>query len=400
VRNLFLFLRRIAGFFGLVFGGRQAREARKQLKKLDTGKYASRIVSDAVLMNDIPSPVAAERLRMDFVRQRLGEFGISNVFTDGAGNVLALFPAYGTRRDFILLTAEIGDAGYSPLENAVRLSGDRAIGRGLGANSLGAAALLVFAEFAQATGFHLDKNLLLLFTPSSEVDERETAFRSFLDEWGDRIACGLLVRGTGLGLVDTRHVGSYRLSLTVRSEDHELLSSDPQTSAATILGAIAARIGAVTAPGQASVSIARMEAGSGFGRWSTTGEMDVEIVAEDDRVLEELKAEVTRTVEGAAAGAKIGVDTLVRLRRSVGDPQRNAPLVAVHKRALAQVLVTPEDAAVSDKVSLLNERGIPALSVGLTTETGTDVDLKPIASGFLQLLLVVEGSSQVAGRED
>lgn len=394
MRNLYLFLRRVAGFFGLLFGGRAVREARRQLKRLDTAKYASRIVSDAVLMNDIPSPSAGETLRMHFVQTRLAEFGISNVFTDEWGNVLAMFPAFGMRRDFVLLVAEVGDSDYSPLENAVRLSGDRAVGRGLGENSLGAAALLVFAEFAQATGFHLDKNLLLLFTPSSEIDERETAFRRFLDEWGDRVACGLQVRGTGLGLVDTRHLGSYRLTLTVRTGDEP----DRRTSAATVLGGIAVRLGLISVPGNASVSIARMEAGSGFGRVATAGEMDIEIVAEDDRVLEDLKAEVTRTVAGAAEGVKIEVDTLVRLRRSAGDPRRNAPLVEVHRQALAQVLVPSEEAAVSDKVSLLNERGVPALSVGITSEAGPDaVSLEPIASGFRQLLLVVEGSAAVTG---
>jgi len=337
MRGIYLFLRRVSGLIGLLFGGRRAREALKELKKLDTATYASRIVSDGVLMNDIPSPSDGEVLRMSFIKDRLGEFGISNVFSDERGNTLALFPAFGTKRDYVLLVAEVGDANYSPLGNAVRLSRTRASGQGLGERSFGAAALLVFAEFAQATGFHLDKNLLVLFTLSSSVDEREEAFRHFLDGWGDRVSCGILVRGAGLGLVETRHVGSYRLSVGVQSEDKAILSPGAAASAASILGTIAAQVGGLTWDEKqtAMVNIARMEAGVGYGHWATQGELDMEIVAEDEKMLETIKSVVAGCIEKTASGTKAKIDTLVRFKRSVGDPKLNAPLVAELKSALA-----------------------------------------------------------------
>ncbi len=405
MRGIYLVLRRISGLIGLLFGGRRAREALRELKKLDTATYASRIVSDGVLMNDIPSPSDGEVLRMSFIKDRLGEFGISNVFSDERGNTLALFPAFGTKRDYVLLVAEVGDANYSPLGNAVRLSRTRASGQGLGERSFGAAALLVFAEFAQATGFHLDKNLLVLFTLSSSVDEREEAFRHFLDGWGDRVSCGILVRGAGLGLVETRHVGSYRLSVSVQSEDKAILSPGTAASAASILGTIAAQVGGLTWDEKqtAMVNIARMEAGVGYGHWATQGELDMEIVAEDEKMLETIKSVVAGCIEKTASGTKAKIDTLVRFKRSVGDPKLNAPLVAELKSALAEVGAKPRTGIVSEKVSLLNERGIPAIAVGLTTGTaspeGDALDLEPIASGFRQLLLVVEGSAAAVGRD-
>lgn len=405
MRGIYLFLRRISGLIGLLFGGREAREALKELKKLDTATYASRIVSDGVLMNDIPSPSDGEELRMGFIKDRLGEFGISNVFSDERGNTMALFPAFGMKRDYVLLVAEVGDANYSPLGNAVRLSRSRASGQGLGERSFGAAALLVFAEFAQATGFHLDKNLLVLFTLSSSVDEREEAFRHFLDGWGDRISCGILVRGTGLGLVETRHVGSYRLSVSVQTEDREMLSPGASVSAASILGTIAAQVGGLSWDERqtAMVNIARMEAGVGYGHWATQGELDMEIVAEDEKMLETIKSVVAGTIAKTERGSEAKVDTLVRFRRSVGDPKLNEPLVAGLRSALAEIGVKPRTGFVSEKVSLLNERGIPATAVGVTTGTassdGEALDLEPVASGFRQLLLVVEGSAAAAGRD-
>jgi len=406
MRRIYLFLRRVAGRLGSVFGSRKARALLEDLNRFDVSGYASRIVSDAVLMNDIPSPSSGEELRMDFIRERLDEFGISNVFSDEKGNTLALFPAYGSKRDFVLIAAEVGDANYSPLGNGVRLSSSRAAGLGLGERSLGAAALLVFAEFAQATGFHLDKNLLVLFTISSSVDEREEAFRHFLEGWGDRVSCGIIVRGTGLGIVETKHVGSYRLSVGVQTKSHEILAPESTASAASILGTIASQVGGISWDEKrtAMVNIARMEAGTGYGHWATQGELDMEIVAEDEKMLETIKSVVTGTISKAAVGTDAKIETLVRFRRSVGDPMRNADLVAELRSALGKVRIKPAHGYVSEKVSILNESGIPAVAVGVTTgSSGPDseeIDLGLIEQGFRQLLMVVEGSSKGGDRSE
>lgn len=406
MRRIYLLLRRVAGLFGLLFGGRAAREALRELKKIDTAGYASRILSDAVLLNDIPSPTEREGQRMEFIVQRLGEFGISNIFQDEWGNVIALFPAFGTRKDYLLVVAEVGDATYSSLDNSVRLSGDRALGQGLGERSFGAAALLVFAEYAQSTGYHLDKNLIVLFTRSSSVDEREEAFRHFLEGWGSSISAGVLVKGTGLGTVESRHLGSYRLSVAVRTEERELLSEGHGDSAAAVLGGIAYQIGGLTWDERrtAMVNIARMEAGVGYGHWSAQGEMDIEIVAEDDKLLETIKSVVTGTIARAAQTAGAKIDTLVRFRRSFGDPRLNLPLLEGLRTALAKIGVKPEPGFVSEKVSVLNERGIPAVAVGVTRGTASlereEVELEPIARGFRQLLLVIEGvPASLGGKE-
>ncbi len=406
MRKIYLALRRAAGIIGLLFGGRAARAALKELEKADASIYASRIVSDAVLLNDIPSPSDAEKLRMDFIIQRLGEFGISNIFADEKGNVIALFPAFGTRRDFLLVVAEVGDANYSSLGNSVHLSKDKATGQGLGERSFGAAALLVFAEFAQTTGYHLDKNILLLFTRSSSVDEREEAFRHFLDVWGDSVSCGVLVRGTGLGLVESKHIGSSRLTVKVRTEEREMLSTGDKPSAAAVLGGIASQIGGITWDEKhtAMVNIARMEAGVGNGHWSAQGEMDVEIAAEDDKMLETIRSVVMGTIlkAGQMSGAK--VDAVHRFKRSFGDPRLNAPLLEVLEGALSKLGVKTGSGFVSEKVSVLNERGIPAVAVGITKGRASlereEVELEPIARGFRQLLLVIEGVPAALGRRE
>ena len=92
-------------------------------------------------------------------------------------------------------------------------------------------------------------------------------------------------------------------------------------------------------------------------------------------------------------------------KRSVGSPERNESLLDALRLALAKIVVKPIPGFVSDKVALLNDRGVPAVAVGITSLTSNlktdEIDLDPIASGFRQLLLVVEGASAaIAQKED
>jgi hypothetical protein len=372
----------------------KSRRLLRELRKADISSYVNRIISDGVLLNQIPSPSDREKLRMDFIVERLQSFGLSNIVVDERGNVAVYFPAFGSRRDFMLVTADVGDAQYSPLESSVSLTEKRASGRGFGERSLGAATLLVFAEYAQNTNFHLDKNLLLLFTPSLSVDENYEAYRSFLEAWGSQVSQAVVVRGTGLGLLESRPVGACRLSLMVKTPEANLLDSGSSLSAASVLGSIAFQVSGVSggAKQSATVNIARMEAGRGYGHWTTEGSMDLEVLSEDERILDAMTNVVKATIERAGAGATL--DLRIRSRHSTGDSARNAPLTDALKATLGTIRQKPEAGTISEKIALLNDHGIPAVAVGITKGKQTlaedYVELGHLESGFRQLLILVE----------
>ena len=399
--NKFVLLgRRVTGFLRSFFMGKTTRNKFfKELKSVDISTYVKRVISDAVLMNSIPSPTENEKLRMDFIMQRLNEYGISNIEIDKWGNVAALFPAYGTQKDFILIVAEIGDSDYTPIENSIRLTEDKAFGKGLGEKSLGAATLLVFAEYAQATGYHLNKNILLLFTKSISVDELEEAFRGFLNSWAKNISCSILIKGLNLGVIESRQVGSYHLVIDVKTAVHELLEPGVTASAAAILGLIASQISGISWDEKhtAMVNIARMESGIGFGHWPSEGFMELEIVSENENMLETIKNAIMGTISKVSSGSNAKIDVTIKSRHSVGDSMKNAPLSDALRNILIQLKVKPETGIISEKISILNEIGIPATAIGISNGTSTNleesVDLASIETGLRQLLMIIENCS-------
>jgi hypothetical protein len=140
-----------------------------------------------------------------------------------------------------------------------------------------------------------------------------------------------------------------------------------------------------------------MEAGSGYGHWCTEGTAEIEIVSEDQTMLETLKNVVTGTIARAASGASARIETKLRSYHGVGDSMRNTPLTDLLRSVLQKLRIKSETVAISEKVSMLNEHGIPATAIGITRgKSGLEedcVELGPVISGFRQLLLLVETSA-------
>lgn len=390
------FLDSVDGLIRKVLGKRGGGGPRRLSGRSDARVFVNRIISDGVQLNQVPSPSESEKLRMEFVIQRLGEFGISNLLVDKAGNVAAFLPASGPRNDFLLMTAGVGDAEYATLESSVRLTEDRAFGRGFGQASLGPAALLVLAEYLQTTGFLLERNLLLLFTRSASVDEGLDAYRSFLDKWADRISVGIVVHGVDQGVIESRQIGANRFTVTVKTPERPVLSPGSGISAATLLGAMAARLGELPGAGaaSASVSISRLEAGLGFGQWASEGFMEGEILSEDAQALDRLTTQVRAAIEAPGKAAGVDLDLRIHSLHAVGAPGLNAPVTEVLKTILTRLKIGHETGVLSEMVAILNEAGIPAAAAGVARGSHSleeeYVELTSIEAGFRQLLHLVE----------
>ena len=174
------------------------RPARRPPLATAAGRYVNRIISDAILFNETPSPTENEGVRAAFVADRLEEFGIAEVQLGGDGSVSCALPAADATADYLLLVANTDNPGYSPLGSLVRLTEREASGIGIADNGVGVAALLVLAEYMHKEQVPLGVNLVLLFAPMSSA----TALEAFVREHGRTFRAALFVSGLQLGDVE------------------------------------------------------------------------------------------------------------------------------------------------------------------------------------------------------
>jgi tripeptide aminopeptidase len=373
-------------------GWRYARTCRKTGHRIE--RYIDRLVSDTILFNEIPSPTEGERQRTDFILRRLSDLGITGTDVDQAGNVTVLLPASEPTEDSILFFANIENDAYSPQESLVKLTKERASGRGIAENSLGVAALLVLAEYLLANEVRFGRNIILLFTILRSTGGAFAALEHFLERWTGNLAAAFYVSGTTLGALPADPVGTCRFTVKVRTREKNQLTVAGARNAVSVLADIAFRLGSIRWDERSStfVNVARVAAGTGYGHFAAEGIMELEIISRDTRLLEisreTVRATIRKVADETGAAVQVGTHSFI----PVGDVEVSRPACEALRRVHGRLGIRSRRLSRPDISAVLSARGVPALSVGLTSGRKTFdeeyVDLPPLAAGFQQLLLL------------
>jgi tripeptide aminopeptidase len=383
------------------FFSRKPKPAGAKLGRSEIAPYVNRVLSDAILFNEIPSPTERETLRTAFLLQRLADFGYPDPLTDEYGNVSVVHPAADRADESVLLFAEIRNEAYSPLESLVKLGNDRVTGKGIAENSIGVAALLVLAEYLSKNDVRFSRNLTMLFSTFDPGERDIQPLERFLQSQPLLPAFAVNVRGLELGWISERPLGTYKLTVAVKTQEREVNSREPAASAISVLAGVAHRLGGIRWDGQDDtfLNVARMEAGVGFGWYASEGTLEIEIFSPDRNALEVAKNAVCATVTGLAAETKAVVDIGIKAFIPAANAEINARVNAVLKEVHERLKLRSKPTPLPDHAAFINSLGIPAVSIGITTGRKSYAeeyaDIHPIETGFRQLIAFLEESGRV-----
>lgn len=376
-------MRKTADAFARLLVGRNSRLAR--VFRRPAAPLADRLLADAVLICELPSPTEREERRASFIIERLTALGLL-AEADEDGNVFARIPAESPPdARALLFFADLGSSRWHPLGSLSRVDLDTASGAGL-SDSLGAAALLSLAEAAVDGSLKRSRDLLLLFASRALDDPRSDVFARLSEKTRDRPIAAIGLHGFSLGSVPGRPLGTYRVSVHVRTAGEQgaegtALGSSPSAVDAAV--AVARRLSGVKwdAEGATVCRIRRIEAGTGFGRMPTDGVVDIELESADAAVLDLAKKAAIATAE--TAGRESGANTEVSIigHIPVGDPKVSAALSSLVKDLMKELKIKTKGETGTDPAAFLSVRGIPAVSLGIALgQEGLDTDEIEIAS--------------------
>jgi tripeptide aminopeptidase len=356
--------------------------------------YVNRIISDAILFNERPSPTENEAERCEFLTRRLGEFGISEVAVSSEGNVSFVHPGESPAEDSILLLANTENESYSPLGSLVRLTPRLATGSGIADNSLGVAALLVLAEYLHKNGIRFGSNLLFLFTPRR--GGIAGALRGFVGGWGEPVRAAVVVAGIELGDLETKPLGNCRFTVTIKAPERNVFPDPGGASAVSVLAHIASRLSSIhwSEGGETILNIARMRAGVGYGYFPSEGVMDVEIYSTSASVLQMACNAASATIQKTASEARVSAEIVTTAAAPVSSAERNVVLIEALEQVHRQLGIRSRTATTGALAAAVSALDVPAITVGITrgrrTLTEEFIEIAPVETGFRQLLMLLE----------
>jgi acetylornithine deacetylase/succinyl-diaminopimelate desuccinylase-like protein len=359
------------------------------------GAHRELLLANALLFGEIPAPTFGEEARIRFLSDRFIESGLENISIDEAGNGLALLPGTEGKRN-ILVFAHADTVFNAKVDHAMSVGPDRITGPGIGDNSLGLAAVATLPVLLERLKIRLRDNLILMGSVQSLGHGDLGGLRFFLEHNKRPLRAGVCVEGIHLGRLSYASIGMLRgeIDLTVPPEyDWTKFGA---TGAVAILSKVVRRILEIPLPMEPKTRIlfGSMNAGTSFGTQPTMANLRFEVRSEQEGMVTQIRSSIGEIIEEIASGSSTRIELSVIAQRKPGGLAYAHPLVRTMRAILKSLEIEPYVAPSVGEISELIERGIPAVTLGLTrgkakNEFTESIEIEPMFAGLAQLVALL-----------
>ncbi|MEX0325082.1 MAG: M28 family peptidase [Puniceicoccaceae bacterium] len=363
------------------------------------------VLADAVMIGEIPAPTFKEDRLVNFLSDRFTEEGLDQVTVDEVHNVTAILPGKTGEKN-ILVAAHIDRVWDSSIDHTITVTADSLIGPGIADNALGVASLPMLPVMLQTLGIEMDANLILLGASRSLGRGDLEGLRFFTDNVPMTIGAGVCVEGVQLGRLSYSSLGMNRCEINVSTPEEQHWESWSLSGAIITLNKIVQQILAIKIPTvpKTSIILGSIFSGSSFNVPSTRATLRFEVRSEEPGMVAGIREEIEELIEMAIAEQRVDVSLEVLARRKPGSIGFDHPFVKAARDILRGLDIDPLVAPSISELSVLIEKGIPSMTLGLTNgdrkhQLDESVQIAPVFKGLAQLVAVLQSIDQLLENE-
>jgi acetylornithine deacetylase/succinyl-diaminopimelate desuccinylase-like protein len=365
----------------------------------------ARVLDLAVTIQQIPAPPFGEDQRAAFIRQRFEVEGLESVSMDEMGNVLGCLPGL-SEKPALVVSAHLDTVFPYDTDLQVRREADKVFGPGIGDNSLGLAGLFgLLWALRQYRGEDpgLPGNLWFVANVGEEGLGDLRGMRAIVDRFGEQVLAYLILEGMALGQVYHRALGVQRYRIKVRTGGGHSWVDYGRPSAIHELARLITELTAIPVPAKprSSLNVGVISGGTSVNTIAPEAHLELDLRSEGSGALADLVRQVEQTARAAEkAGVKVSLELIGQ--RPAGRLPTTHPLVRAAKRALQKRGIQPNLTIGSTDANVPLSRGLPAITIGLSTGFGAHttneyIHTEPLFHGLGQLVEVVEGAFKDLG---
>ncbi len=348
-------------------------------------------LANLVMLGQIPAPTGEESERVRFILDRFVESGLSEAGQDEAGNAVGEIPGTtGTRR--IMLVAHLDTIVPSNIDHNVQVQADRILGPGISDNSLGASVLSMIPLCLSQLNIKLASDLKLVATVKSLHRGNHAGFKFHLDHMPEPVDVGVCLEGVQLGRLDYFSIGTLRGDITcdVRPVQSRSYGSE---SAIAVLNRIINQMLNIEIPQRpfTRINIGKLRAGVSYDIEPDHAELGFEVISHTDEMIARLQRRIEDIVNEVSARHAVDAKLDCFFRREAGGIPFSHPLVQAVLGVMQTLGIEPDQGHSPSELSEFIARGIPAVTLGLTTgeknrKKPDQVMIEPLLTGIAQLI--------------
>ena len=355
------------------------------------------IITNIVLIGQTPAPTFREKRRSKLFMDRLAEFQVDEVTTDGYRNPIGIVRGRDSSKPPIFVHAHLDTffekdqpINYTIKENTIT-------GPGLLDNSLGVGVITTLPAIFKRLDLQFESDIVLAGTIQSIGKGNLRGVRHLLKTWPTPIRGGICIEGVELGRLN------YFSDGMIRGEIHCSVSGDRgkldeyTPNAIIVLNEVMNEIMnlKISQRPRSRIVIGKIRGGANHGKIAFEAALGFEIRSDSYKIVKKIFGHIKDIVEGISHENEVDLNlkTISNLRAS--RLKYNHPLVKNSAAVLETLGIKPFSKSTESALSIFLSQKIPAVTLGITHgenvyKDKATMEIEPMYKGIVQVIGVLK----------
>ena len=355
------------------------------------------IITNIVLIGQTPAPTFKEKKRSKIFMERLAEFQVDEVTTDGYRNPIGIIRGTDASKPPIFVLAHLDTFYVKDLAVNYVIKEDTITGAGILDNSLGVGVVTSLPAIFKKLDIRFESDIVLAGTIQSIGKGNLRGVRHLLKTWPTPIRGGICIEGIELGRLNYYSDGMIRGEIWCSISEERGMLDEYTPNAIIILNEVINQIMSLKMPQRprSRIVVGKISGGANHGRIAHEGYIGFEIRSDSYRMVKKIFGNIKDIVEGLSHEYELDLNlrTISNLRAS--RLKYTHPLVKNSAVVLETLGIKPFSKSTESALSIFLSNKIPAVTLGIThgvdhyKEKAT-MEIEPMFKGIAQIIGVIK----------
>jgi tripeptide aminopeptidase len=355
------------------------------------------IITNIVLLGQVPSPTFKERRRSRLFLERLAGFSVDECTTDGYQNPIGIIR--GTSRDKppIFIVAHMDTLFTEDVNHNFTVNQDSISGPGLLDNAVGVGVLASLPVIFKKLGLSFESDIVLAGVIQSIGKGNLRGVRHLLKTWSTPIRGAVILEGGELGRLSYYSFGMIRGEIECNVAITGVPEPQFRQNAILVLNEVINQILLLSMPQRprSRVIFGRISGGHKHGLIAYDASLGFEIQSDSDEMVKQIYSDIKDIVSGIRheQGVALELKTISNLHAAklgYGHPLVKS-VVDIMERLGLKTISFPSES----ELPIFLSHNIPAVTLGITHGKnyhleGSSMEIKPMFKGIAQIVGAIQ----------
>jgi tripeptide aminopeptidase len=355
------------------------------------------IITNIVLIGQTPAPTFREKMRSKLFMDRLAEFQVDEVTTDGYRNPIGIIRGTDSGKPPIFVLAHL-DTFFEenqPINYTVRKN--TITGPGILDNSLGVGVIVSLPAIFKKLNLKFESDIVLAGAIQSIGKGNLRGVRHLLKTWPTLIRGGICVEGVELGRLNYFSDGMIRGEIHCNLSDEITNIEEYPPNAIIVLNEVINEILnlKISQRPRSRIVIGKIEGGANHGKIANEAALGFEIRSDSYKMVKKIYGQIRDIVEGISHEKQVDLNLKTISNLRAARLKYNHPLVKNAAAVLETLEIKPFSKSTESSLSIFLSHKIPAVTLGITygenvyKEEAT-MEIEPMYKGIAQIIGVLK----------